>query len=746
MSSAQVVKTAKEALDQAITTYKFSKSVIKKSVVSNEVPNERTFRNKLKALEDALAALNTAHTSWVSKSGLTDEQLAQERYSETWLQNEWNEVTDIQEQVETKLSSLAAPAQSDKDKLLICTNQMQSLQLNIERKVDNLHNKTDPSSEMTSTEGLSKLLSDVDTCLHDFSALADKIHSLDIANIGTNSQQFELFRQAQQKKIADIELRLATKKSASPKPSLPTKGIEMEKSKAPSFSGHTIDYPEFKRGWLKVPGVMWEDGNQVEQIKFKVNDHCRRLISRCSTMAEVWKTLDAEFAEEHEVINAVDEELRKLTSEQCSTPQYIVNLRNYLPTLVENLRSVGGVEHLCSPDRVHFMASKFDERTMFDWEYFKSKNTGTTYERFFEFLKDRYDASRATIARLKSASKSMSVNLTATKPDDTECHRCRSWMARDKIHTCPGCGRGTAVGDKIGHCLEHCGSYMSKSVDERSACVEAAGWCPVHLVGSHTYSGCTMANDPRSVCGINNCKKHHHKSLHGSTTAFVASVNTTSSSNPSPNKGPVLFAIQTVSTASGPLNCLFDNCSECCLITKDAAARLNLFGKRFNIILRTVTSHKVIESFAYTVKLIDNDNKEHEVWVHDVEYISNSISKVSLSDVKHLFDERVQKLWDCIDNRPSGEIDMLLGENYSGIHPTDWVVQGNLRIKSSMFGSGYVMTGSHPSIVSQQIQWNENVAHIRSCSYDNKQFGVNRISIKPMQEYFASDALGVEAP
>ena len=144
--------------------------------------------------------------------------------------------------------------------------------------------------------------------------------------------------------------------------------------------------------------MTWEDANQVEQIKFKVNDHCRRLISRCSTMADVWKTLDIEFAEEHKVINAVDQEVKKLTSEQCSTPQYIVNLRNYLPTLEENLRSVGGVEHLCSPDRVHFMASKFDERTMFDWEYFKSKNTSTTYERFFVFLKDRYDASRATIA------------------------------------------------------------------------------------------------------------------------------------------------------------------------------------------------------------------------------------------------------------------------------------------------------------------------------------------------------------
>ena len=161
---------------------------------------------------------------------------------------------------------------------------------------------------------------------------------------------------------------------------------------------------------------MWEDANQVEQIKFKVNEHCRRLISRCSTMTEVWQTLDAEFAEEHEVVNAVNTELRKLTSEQCSTPQYIVNLRIYLPTLVENLRSVGGVEHLCSPDRVHLMASRFDERTMYDWEYFKSKSSGaTTYERFFAFLLDRYDASRATIARLKSETDSTSLSVHRTR-------------------------------------------------------------------------------------------------------------------------------------------------------------------------------------------------------------------------------------------------------------------------------------------------------------------------------------------
>ena len=75
----------------------------------------------------------------------------------------------------------------------------------------------------------------------------------------------------------------------------------MEKSKAPTFSGKTIDYPELKRGWKKVAGVYWEDSNQVEQIKFKVDSETRRIISRCNIMAKVWTALDTKFAQEQEV-------------------------------------------------------------------------------------------------------------------------------------------------------------------------------------------------------------------------------------------------------------------------------------------------------------------------------------------------------------------------------------------------------------------------------------------------------------
>ena len=43
---------------------------------------------------------------------------------------------------------------------------------------------------------------------------------------------------------------------------------------------------------------MWEDSNQVEQTKFKVDVNTKRIISRCNSMSEVWEVLDSEFAQE----------------------------------------------------------------------------------------------------------------------------------------------------------------------------------------------------------------------------------------------------------------------------------------------------------------------------------------------------------------------------------------------------------------------------------------------------------------
>ena len=149
--------------------------------------------------------------------------------------------------------------------------------------------------------------------------------------------------------------------------------------------------------------------------------------------------------------------------------------------------------------------------TLKDWDYFKAHSKGsTTYERFTAFLQDQYDACRSAIARSKATALTSptsntphtegAVNLTVHAT--SECRRCQKWVSRDKPYTCPACGRGTPANEKIPHCLEHCGVYLSMSVKERGACVEKSNWYPVHLIGSHTYAECNMKTDPRYVSAI----------------------------------------------------------------------------------------------------------------------------------------------------------------------------------------------------------------------------------------------------
>ena len=754
------VKNAKDALLQAITTFKFTKTAVSNALNAEKI-NTRSLTTKLKNFQESLSAVNAAHTTWVAKAELTPELLSKEDHSSTWLETIWakhNELSDMAEDILSDNSEdVTPPIHNNKQKLTICIMQMESLQNDIIQKMDNLHRKCQGEININSHTLYTQILNSISINLGtEFNQLSEQILLLDSANLEDNLKQHDNFRQKYKERLLALQLHLAEKTPTATRPG----GFEMEKSKAPTFSGRTIDYPEFKRGWTKTAGIRWDDGNQVEQIKLKVNDQAKRIISRCNSMKEVWETLDLEYAQEQEVINAVDAELKVLRLKVCSTPEYIVDLRNYLPCLEEALRSVSGLEHLTSPSRVDFMAAKFDELTMRDWEYFRTKTTGTTYARFFEFLKDRYESSRSTIARLRrldiSYNTDDSQNNTATglihRVDAQVCQRCDRWIAREGVYTCPACGRGTPEGEMISHCLEHCGKYLSMNVNKRSACVETAGWCPIHLLGGHNLETCNMRNNARSLCGINSCNKHHHKSLHGSTSSFVANINLTQLSTADElmvcNESNVLLLYQSIKTTSGSINCFFDNGSSCCLITITAATRLCLFGEPVTLTITTVNGKEHIESFAYSVTLIDSNHQTHIITAYGIVSISNDIQQVDISSVEDEFSEDVHCIWKHLEDRPHGEIELLVGMNQCGIHPGDVKTSGNLKIMSSIFGNGYLLVGAHPSIKTKSVEWNETVTSIRSSNVTFMSHVVHRtsISVKPRRDFFETEGFGVAPP
>ena len=647
MSQAQI--KAKEALGQSVTKYNCCKTTV--STALKSPINERHLTSKITKFEEALVMVNEAHTTWLAKADLTPEQLATETHNSEWLESVWISHSVLLQQAEDAISKLTAdaapPTHSNAQKLIIFTKKMESLQADIKQQIANVTEKLaeqDFSCHSIHQQILDNLIL---TLSSEYETLSQNILLLDATNIETIIAAHTTFSQQQKSEVQKLQLTLAAKSPSKQSSSTPLKSIELEKSKFPTFSGRTLDYPEFKRDWQKVAGVRLDDDNQVMQIKLRVDQDSRLIISRCHSMTEVWAALDKEYAQEQEVVNAVDSAIIQLTSLKLTTEEYIVKLRNYLPTLEDVLESVNGLEHLHSPSRVQVLAAKFDDRMMHEWEYFRSKNSGSsTYTKFFNFLLDRYDAARSTNARLKALSLSSAGTVEDPQPLEAafgstniqQCRRCDKWTAQNGVYTCPACGRGTPLGDKIHHCLEHCGAYMKMSANDRSDCIENAKWCPIHMVPGHDLSACSSKNDPRYVCDVVGCSKHHHKSLHESNTAFVVSIHSTSLLSSS----FVLLLVQSIPTPTGSLVTFFDNGATCCLITYNAASRLQLTGESVTLDVHTVTETSTINSTAFSVKLLDANNGEHIITAYALHNISSDIRKVEVSQARSEFSPHVQ--------------------------------------------------------------------------------------------------------
>ena len=70
-------KSLKEALELSFTSYKRSKFALNKAVSNfNDNSSTRTLSLKVTSLEESLDAVNACHTSWVSKTELTADELA----------------------------------------------------------------------------------------------------------------------------------------------------------------------------------------------------------------------------------------------------------------------------------------------------------------------------------------------------------------------------------------------------------------------------------------------------------------------------------------------------------------------------------------------------------------------------------------------------------------------------------------------------------------------------------------------
>ena len=147
---------------------------------------------------------------------------------------------------------------------------------------------------------------------------------------------------------------------------------------------------------------------------------------------------------------------------------------------------------------------------------------------------------------------------------------------------------------------------------------------------------------------------------------------------------------------------MFDNGSTAALVTHVFAQKAGLVGTKVAYWLVVVGHERVLRhTTLYTLHLEDNTGVRHEVKAYGIDQISQDSVVLDLHGIRAVFPGAPRDVYD----RPDGPIDLLIGSMYKNIQPyggEDGFTRGRLRLVKSLFGCGYILTGTHPMITENE--------------------------------------------
>ena len=337
-----------------------------------------------------------------------------------------------------------------------------------------------------------------------------------------------------------------------------------------------------------------------------------------------------------------------------------------------------------------------------------------------------------------------------------------------KPKDCPACNSQHTLTGQDGTMLYKtrlsvCDDFKALSVDERVAVVEGAGGCALCLdwTGSHQRDTCKekisgklgLFDNCKQMVNGQPCGRKHNHMLHGSTSKYCnfMSVNVvragrreapTARDIDKADAETTLLQVQQVRMEGEEEygTTFWDSGSNVCLVTEAFASRMG--WKPFGVVLSmqvTGRASNTWNTYAYWVKLVDRCGDVHRVLAYQISSITAPLGKVEVEAAMRLF-PHLKNLADV--TRPEGEIDVLIGIQYAGLFPrlgrSDRDVQGNLRLMSSMFGTGFLLDGQHPEIKGRVMVQSPDSHAVSRCEVSIiKGLEVNpRVANRVMKESF----------
>ena len=501
--------------------------------------------------------------------------------------------------------------------------------------------------------------------------------------------------------------------------------VQLKRREIPRFSGKRSDWPEFKAQWqqLVVPavrnpvalasdlktacrdGLAWKEIENISAGAPAAYDQMWE--SLCLFYDNVTLSVDAAMADltrikkvkegDHEgtieLIRTVEKtynQLAVLQQVDLVTNREIAGVVAHLPPLLA--REWAEVQYQLHPNQQlrpfrHFYAFLKEKRPM------------------LRYLADAAHASKgewtnngakpAKVYRVSAASSSPSSPTSSSESSSSD-SKCPLHPKTDN------------------HTIEECYAFKNMTVEKRREVVMKKKMCFVCLGLSHVRKECEKVSE----CG--KCQDNHHEllclratgdrnpsqSLSGQKTPTHA-FTTQNQKGESP-----LYAIYGVPVTSSSKKAIVfcDDGSEATFIAKSAVRKLGarkLYPTRIE--MATLTSTEEVDTHIYEVTLISKAGKKHPVKAIALPEITGEAAQLDIKVLASIFTD-----FDCASlQRPKGQIDILLGSDYFGLHPKH-ELDSNGENLSIMEGSlGVCVQGFHAGVKEESV-FNHSVRVVTS--------------------------------
>lgn len=459
--------------------------------------------------------------------------------------------------------------------------------------------------------------------------------------------------------------------------------LQLEKIKMPRFEGELREYPSFKRDFQKqVMPHLTEDTLSYTLRSCLGKEPLAHVKSVDDDVYEMWKRLDEKYGDPAKVADVIINEIRRVRSIREGENKRFIELVGIIEDGYRDLKRLGLEAEITTTSSVSIIERKLPPDVRKEWAKLLSSDDSTVdktnkFPSLLKFLLTQKRAIEYDDSDLRAQGPAITKAVVHYATAD-ERHDSRSQRTYSKC----------VVHENSNHLTKDCRVYLDKTVSERLSTLKEKGACFSCLRTGHRSRNCRSKKD----CGVNECKKKHHPTLHEEDQTETPSASAISSACSHGGNETCILQLQQIKTSRGHANVLWDNASSISLITRDKAREERLRGTPLEISLVKVGGkEEKISSRKYKLPLIDLKGETTLVEVCEIDKITTDIQSVNMD--KALDTLKIQR-GDV--TRPKGAVDVLIGYDYAGFHPVKERNVEHLMLLKNRFGR--CIGGTHPSI------------------------------------------------